>query len=109
MQTTTDATDPSTKERKKGERRSPAALAEARAARAVVARSRGIEPIGVSIADAAVMTGESEWTIKDRLRRKIYRAKKSGRRTLIDPASIREHFAALPDARFRPSKRSAGE
>jgi hypothetical protein len=42
-----------------------------------------LEPLGVSIADAAAMTSESVWKVKDRLRRSEYTAKKAGRRTLV--------------------------
>jgi hypothetical protein len=64
-----------------------------------------IEPLGVSIADASVLTSECEWRVKEKLRLGIYRAKKSGRRTIIDFQSIKEHWAALPEAKFLPPTR----
>jgi excisionase family DNA binding protein len=68
----------------------------------------GIEPAFLSIAEAATYTAESQWTVKDKLRRGIYRAKKSGRRTLVDMASVKAHLADLPDAKFaKPSPRKA--
>jgi hypothetical protein len=62
-----------------------------------------IEPVFVSIADAANITGESEWTVKQRLREGIYKAKKSGRRTLIVFDTIKSYIASLPDAKFAPA------
>jgi hypothetical protein len=48
---------------------------------------------------------ESVWTTKDKLRRGIYRAKKSGRRTLIEFASVKAAAEALPTATFAPPRR----
>jgi hypothetical protein len=39
-----------------------------------------------------------------KLRRGVYRAKKSGRRTLIYFASVKEHAETLPDAKFAPPR-----
>jgi hypothetical protein len=39
---------------------------------------------------------------KGKTRRGIYRARKSGRRTLIEFASVKAHMAALPAAKFTP-------
>ncbi len=55
-----------------------------------------------SIAEAAQATGESIWSVKQRLRAGIYRAKKSGKRTLVVPESVKEYAAGLPDATFAP-------
>ncbi|MGO9672712.1 MAG: hypothetical protein ACLPSF_00815 [Methylocella sp.] len=67
-----------------------------------------LDPLYVSVEEAARRTGESEWTVRDKLRRRVYRAKKSGRRTLIIFASVKEHLASLPDAQFaRPRERRA--
>jgi hypothetical protein len=63
----------------------------------------GAVPFGVSIADAAKATSESKWMVEDKLRRGIYRARKSGRRTIVEFASIREHWASLPPAKFLPA------
>jgi hypothetical protein len=65
------------------------------------------EPLYASIKEIAARTGESEWTVKDKLRRGVYRAKKSGRRTLVLWDSVKEHLAALPDAKFMQPTRAA--
>ena len=65
-----------------------------------------LEPAYISIDDAARYTNESPWTVKELLRQGIYRAKKSGRRTLIVFASVKERMENLPDAKFaKPIKR----
>ena len=70
--------------------------------------ARGLpEPLGVSIAVAAALTSESEWQVKQRLRKGDYAAKKAGRRTLVVYESIKEFWAALPAAKFMPPKRRA--
>ena len=51
--------------------------------------THAVEPLFVSIAEAARFVGQSEWTIKQRLRTGIYRARKSGRRTLVEFESIK--------------------
>jgi len=61
-----------------------------------------LEPLLVGIAEAARLTGESEWQVKDKLRRGRYKAKKSGRRTLVWFWSIKADVANLPDATFAP-------
>jgi hypothetical protein len=69
---------------------------------------QAIKPLGVSIKQAAEITGQSEWTIKQKLRAKVYKAKKAGRRTLVDYESIEAAWKALPDATFKaptPRKR----
>ncbi|CAK7258651.1 MULTISPECIES: hypothetical protein [unclassified Shinella] len=66
--------------------------------------SNVLEPQFLSIADTAVYTAESEWTVKDKLRRGVYQAKKSGRRTLIIFTSVKDHLASLPDAKFAKSR-----
>ena len=62
------------------------------------------EPLLISIKDAAKLVGLSEWSVEDLLRRGIYRAKKAGRRTLIEFASVKAHTAALPSAKFAPPR-----
>jgi len=57
-----------------------------------------IEPMFVSVRDAAKILAESPWTIRDKLARNILRAKKSGRRTLVVMGSIRAHAESPPDA-----------
>jgi len=63
----------------------------------IPAGSSIIEPMFVSVRDAAVILAESPWTIRDKLRRKVLAGKKSGRRTLVVMASIRAHAESLPD------------
>jgi hypothetical protein len=69
---------------------------------------QAIKPLGVSIKQAAEITGESEWTVKQKLRSGTYQAKKAGRRTIIIYASIETAWNNLPDAAFKaptPRKR----
>lgn len=61
-----------------------------------------IEPLLVSIADAAKITGESEWQVKQNLRSGAYRARKRGRRTLIEFLSIKQNIGSLTVATFAP-------
>ncbi len=64
------------------------------------------DAIGWSIEYTAHQTGESEWTVKYKLRLGIYEAVKSGRRTIIKPPSVRRHFETLPKAQYvRPLAR----
>jgi len=63
-----------------------------------------MEKLAASIAEVASSTGESDWTVKDKLRRGIYQAKKSGRRTLVDWASVTAHWQDLPAAKFAPPR-----
>jgi hypothetical protein len=66
----------------------------------------GLPPLGLSIKETARITGESKWTVEQRLRRGEYRAKKSGRRTLVVFASVRNYWDSLPNASFKaPVKR----
>jgi hypothetical protein len=62
------------------------------------------EALGWSIRKTSENTSESIWKVKDRLRRGEYRALKAGRRTIVDPASVREKFATLPAATFAPPR-----
>jgi hypothetical protein len=64
-----------------------------------------IEPLYISIAAAAKLSDESVWSVKVRLREGVYRARKSGRRTLVEVASVKDYLANLPVAKFRPMKR----
>jgi hypothetical protein len=63
-----------------------------------------IEPLYISIASAAKLSDESPWAVKARLRTGVYRARKSGRRTLVELASVKAYLASLPVAKFRPLK-----
>jgi hypothetical protein len=62
----------------------------------------GHEPFGLSVKDTAEATGESVWTVKQKLRAGTYKAKKSGRRTIVDYSSVKEAWQSLPDATFKP-------
>jgi hypothetical protein len=62
------------------------------------------EPGFLSIEATAAYMAESIWTTKDKLRRGVYRAKKSGRRTLVEFESVKAAAAALPDAKFAPPR-----
>jgi hypothetical protein len=69
-----------------------------------------LEPLGLSIDECATVTGESTWTVKQKLRAGVYEAKKSGRRTIITYESVKRAWASLPTATFLPPtrKRAAG-
>jgi hypothetical protein len=64
----------------------------------------GIEPAFVSVKFAAAFVAESPWAIKDKLRRGILRARKAGRRTLVEFQSLRDYAASLPTATFAPPR-----
>jgi hypothetical protein len=70
----------------------------------IIASVAPLDPALISIADAALYTSESEWTVKERLRQGVYRAKKSGRRTLVILDSVKAYVASLPDAKFRAGR-----
>jgi hypothetical protein len=63
----------------------------------------GVEPAFLSIKAAAAFMAESQWSIKYRLRLGQLRARKSGRRTLVEFASLKEFIATLPVATFAPA------
>ena len=71
--------------------------------------SQPIDPLTISIAETARITGESEWTVKNKLRLGTYQARKSGRRTLVVYASVKEANEALPEAKFAPPTRVRGQ
>jgi hypothetical protein len=62
------------------------------------------DDLGWSIQQTSEKTSESVWKVKDRLRRGEYRARKAGRRTIVEPASVREVWAKLPIAKFAPPR-----
>jgi hypothetical protein len=64
----------------------------------------GPEPLGISIKETANRTGESTWKVKEKLRNGTYKAKKSGRRTVVIYQSVKSAWENLPDARFSPPK-----
>jgi hypothetical protein len=67
--------------------------------------SVSLQPLGVSIRQCSELTSESEWQVKEHLRNGEYKAKKSGRRTIIIYASVVHHWRNLPEATFKPLKR----
>ena len=64
-----------------------------------------LKPRFVSIQDAAAYTSESTWVIKDLLRRGELKAKKAGRRTIVEFAGVKARAENLPDAKFAPPRR----
>jgi hypothetical protein len=60
------------------------------------------DPIFVSIKEAARLTAESEWKVKQCLREGIYEGVKSGRRTLVKYATVKRRAECLPAAKFLP-------
>jgi hypothetical protein len=60
----------------------------------------GSDVLGWSINQTSANTSEGVWKVKERLRKGEYRARKAGRRTIIEPASVREVWANLPVAKF---------
>jgi hypothetical protein len=69
------------------------------------AKLSAIEPALVSIKDAAAYTGESDWRVKQLLREGVYKAVKSGRRTLVEFAGVKDRVATLRPAKFAPPRR----
>lgn len=67
--------------------------------------SQGLKPLGLSIKETAAITGESTWQVKQKLRNGTYKAKKSGRRTLVIYETVRAAWDNLPDATFKPLRR----
>jgi hypothetical protein len=66
-----------------------------------------VEPLGISIKQAAEVTGESTWQVKQKLRNGTYRAKKSGRRTIVEFTSVKAAWEKLPNAKFMPPRQRA--
>jgi len=63
------------------------------------------QPIFVSVGDAARLLGISEWTVKQELRRGRLRARKAGRRTVVEYASVLALAESLPKAKFAPPRK----
>jgi excisionase family DNA binding protein len=57
-------------------------------------------PIFVSIADAATMLTITPWTIRQLVARGQLRARKLGRRTVVEAKSLQTYAAALPPAKL---------
>jgi hypothetical protein len=68
-----------------------------------------IEPLFVSVTDAAHYLGLSEFQVKQELRKGSLSARKAGRRTLIEMASLKTFGATLPIASFAPPSRGLTE
>jgi hypothetical protein len=66
----------------------------------------GLEPIFLSINETARITSDSPWRVKQLLREGVYKAKKSGRRTLVAFESIRRRCDTLPAAVYAPVRRA---
>ena len=60
------------------------------------------EPITVSVADAAHMTGLSKWTIRHLLDKQAIRSVYQGTRRLVVAESLRDYIANLPTEREEP-------
>jgi hypothetical protein len=69
--------------------------------------SEFIKPLGLSIKETAAITSESEWQVKARLSSGEYKAKKAGRRTIIDYQSVEDVWKSLPD--WKNAKRPVSE
>jgi hypothetical protein len=70
------------------------------------------DPMFEEIAESARQLALSEWSIKDLLRKRRLKAKKAGRRTLVDVQSRKDYANSLPDAKFlepKPRRRAASE
>jgi hypothetical protein len=63
-----------------------------------------VEPICTDIKGAMAMTNLGRSSVMEKLRTGAYKAKKSGRRTLILISSIKADLASLPDATFAPPR-----
>ena len=63
------------------------------------------DPIFVSIADAASALGVSVWQVKQELRGGRLRARKAGRRTVVEYASVLALAESLPKAEFAPPRK----
>lgn len=66
---------------------------------------QSIKPEWLSVTDAAVYSGLSDWTVRDQIRRGVWLAKKHGKRVLVNRPSIDAAIAALPPAAYAPLKR----
>jgi excisionase family DNA binding protein len=58
------------------------------------------EPLFYSVEDAAHELAMSKWWVREMLRRGVLRARKAGRRTIIEGQSVRDYAATLPAAEF---------
>ena len=58
------------------------------------------EPLFYSVESAADTLGMSKWWVREQLRLGVLRARKAGRRTIIEGQSVRDCANALPVAKF---------
>lgn len=65
----------------------------------------GQEPLFLSIGETARVLAVSDWQVKEALRRKRLRARKAGRRTIIEFQSVLELAESLPKAEFAPPRK----
>ena len=65
-----------------------------------------IEPLFISIADAATALAVVPWTVRQLVARRKLKACKLGRRTLIEAKSLHAYAAGLPKARLAPVRRA---
>jgi hypothetical protein len=63
-----------------------------------------VEKLGGSINEVADLTGESPWKVKEKLRNGTYKARKSGRRTIVELSSVHEAWKKLPVAKYAPPR-----
>lgn len=68
-------------------------------------RENELVPLYVSIIEAARFTSKSPWVVKNRLRKGIYAARKAGRRTPVEFASVKAFAESLPVAKFSAPRR----
>lgn len=64
-----------------------------------------IEPAFLSIDATAEYLHVSPWSVKELLRLRVLQARKAGRRTLVEFASVKAYAQTLPAAEFAPSRR----
>jgi hypothetical protein len=67
-----------------------------------------LKPRWGRISQVAAYTCDSEWSVRDKIRQRRYRAKKSGRTVIIDLDSVDADIASLPEAHYAPLKTAAG-
>lgn len=56
-----------------------------------------VEPLAVTVKDAARLSGLSEWTIRDLLNKRHVQSRRHGRRVLVLHASLRAYIDNLPE------------
>ena len=61
-----------------------------------------LDPIFVSVKEAATMLGLSTWAVYQKLDQQVIESRYEGRKRLVSVASLREYAAALPSAKPSP-------